>query len=753
MTQLSSKIETEVVFDRLPVLIGRSKICDLSLEDALSSRQHCVIESADSQSLRVVDLKSANGSLVNGEKVKEAPFRVGDSLQIGETVISLERVTRIQKEETTVHELEPWSPEDVPETTGTVLRTEDGNLLSVDELVEKEPEPEPEPSEVSAPAKEKALKIPPAEEVSAKAEPKEPSKAKESKQTQSTSGSKGAAAKRAQKKAKAEAPEEVVTEADEAPEVSVSGDDEMSFKTPSVFRPQAPASHLKAKDWVQVSLFWKNSLIDVQCFERGQIVKVGKGVENDFQVDLPSMPERISFLKILNEGIELNLGMPATGVVETRGKVRELDELRAFARQTDLGLSAQIPFRDRCLIEIGPFSFFIQSVRLRLAQALERPLVKEPLFSGVLVSVSVAFILFFTSIHQLQPSPVEPEELAEELILEIALPEEPQVRPPPPPPPPPRQPRARDGQRREQARRDVGAGGEGARASGAEGARGQETGRQQTEARSIGFETREAPPTRTPPRGAMGDQTRAQAQRGSRPAEGTGTARPRPEAQQQAPSPTPRPQVRVEEQGLLGVLGQSGGGGQARQGGRAEGRGLGGEIEGAVRGLEQGSTIDQRGSGGRGREGREFGGGGSEIEVGGLGTAGRGGGRAGFGLGSSGRDGEAEVSFVMEEVEVRDGLTREEIARVVRAHEHEIRACYDRALIQAGNREIAGRLEVAWFVNAQGRAVNIERQSAFGSDGGLFDCVAGRIRSWQFPRPRGGQGAQVTYPWLLRRGA
>jgi hypothetical protein len=108
---------------------------------------------------------------------------------------------------------------------------------------------------------------------------------------------------------------------------------------------------------------------------------------------------------------------------------------------------------------------------------------------------------------------------------------------------------------------------------------------------------------------------------------------------------------------------------------------------------------------------------------------------------------------VMEEVVVRDGLTREEIARVVRANEHEIRACYDRALIQSGNSSLQGRLEVDWFVNAQGRATNIQRKSGFGADAGLFDCVASRIRTWQFPKPRGGQGAQVSYPWLLRRGA
>jgi len=208
----------------------------------------------------------------------------------------------------------------------------------------------------------------------------------------------------------------------------------------------------------------------------------------------------------------------------------------------------------------------------------------------------------------------------------------------------------------------------------------------------------------------------------------------------------------VEDEGLLGVMGGSGGGGTGSSGGQMEGLGLGGELEGAVAGLERGSQLAGRGVGGRGTRGKYFGGGGDSVDVGGLGTKGKGGGRSGFGLGSSGTKGEAEVSYVAEEVEVRDGLTREEIERVVRSHQNEIRACYEKSLIRANNVNLAGRLKVSWFVNSAGRAVNVKKLSGFGEEAGLYDCVSRQIQSWQFPRPRGGSGAQVSWPFVFTKG-
>jgi hypothetical protein len=32
----------------------------------------------------------------------------------------------------------------------------------------------------------------------------------------------------------------------------------------------------------------------------------------------------------------------------------------------------------------------------------------------------------------------------------------------------------------------------------------------------------------------------------------------------------------------------------------------------------------------------------------------------------------------------------------------------------------------------------------------VHDCMRSRIQSWQFPKPKGGGIAVITYPWILR---
>lgn len=677
---------SEEVFDRLPVLMGRSKICDLVLSDQLASRQHCIIESTSDGQLRLVDLQSANGTHIDGKKIDKSPIDVGSSFWVGDTEISIDKYSRT-REESTVHDLTPIGPQAVNVPEGTKTRLE-SPVASEPVVVD----------EASSPS----------------ASPSEPSHS-----PHSTSGS------------------------------------EVTLKTPSVFHRAEAKPRGKIKSWVQVSLFWKGELLDIKCFDRGDLVHVGTGGHNDFVLHSPDLPSTISLLKIQPQGLELNLHPTFTGVVETRQGSQDLNELRKTARQTELGFTAYVPFRDRCLIELGPFTLFIQAVNLRMTESLETPLVKEPLYSGILGSVSVFFVLFLLLVGGLSEAR---EEVEEEFTAVVQL-EPPVDAPKPPvrevpPPPKPKKPAVKQGAKASQKRNIGGTAGQGARAKGAEGTRGREKGKVKTKARPIGFETKKAPPKRTRPKGALGDQAdRSKARQGLRKSQGVGTgSKKAATANQQQASPKPKPKVRVEDQGILGVLGGKGGGGSARSGGEMEGSGLGGELEGALAGLGQGSDIDAKGSGGRGNRGRSFGGGGSSLDVGGLGTKGKGGGSSGFGLGSSGTKGEAEVSYVAEEVEVRDGLTREEIERVVRAHQNEIRACYEKSLIRSGNMNLSGRLKVGWFVNRNGRAERVAKESTFGAEAGLFDCVSSRIRAWQFPRPRGGLGAQVSWPFVFTKG-
>jgi len=74
--------------DRPAITVGRAPDNVLVLGDTLASRAHCVIEKT-ADGWRIRDLGSSNGTRLNGELVKLAPFRPGDRIQIGKTIIQL----------------------------------------------------------------------------------------------------------------------------------------------------------------------------------------------------------------------------------------------------------------------------------------------------------------------------------------------------------------------------------------------------------------------------------------------------------------------------------------------------------------------------------------------------------------------------------------------------------------------------------------------------------------------------------------
>ena len=63
--------------------IGRSPSADIRLDDPTVSRRHAVIVKTPEGDLRVLDDRSMNGILVNGDPVDWSPLEDGDQLQIG----------------------------------------------------------------------------------------------------------------------------------------------------------------------------------------------------------------------------------------------------------------------------------------------------------------------------------------------------------------------------------------------------------------------------------------------------------------------------------------------------------------------------------------------------------------------------------------------------------------------------------------------------------------------------------------------
>jgi hypothetical protein len=64
------------------VLVGRSRDCDITLEDPNASRRHAELRNEDGHWI-VSDLGSTNGVKVNGRRVQEAVLQPGDELEFG----------------------------------------------------------------------------------------------------------------------------------------------------------------------------------------------------------------------------------------------------------------------------------------------------------------------------------------------------------------------------------------------------------------------------------------------------------------------------------------------------------------------------------------------------------------------------------------------------------------------------------------------------------------------------------------------
>jgi hypothetical protein len=73
--------------DKRQFTLGRSRDCDIQIEDANVSRRHAEVRQEGS-SYWIVDLDSTNGIEVNGRPVKRAKLEPGDSFTVGETEVT-----------------------------------------------------------------------------------------------------------------------------------------------------------------------------------------------------------------------------------------------------------------------------------------------------------------------------------------------------------------------------------------------------------------------------------------------------------------------------------------------------------------------------------------------------------------------------------------------------------------------------------------------------------------------------------------
>jgi len=217
-----------------------------------------------------------------------------------------------------------------------------------------------------------------------------------------------------------------------------------------------------------------------------------------------------------------------------------------------------------------------------------------------------------------------------------------------------------------------------------------------------------------------------------------GKARPRP-ASTPSTGHAARPDVRATARALLDEMM----GGASSQ---VLAPGLAGELDEALKRLSAPatSTASAEGLVGLGARGSGRGASTSGLGIGGVGTVGGTLGAGQLGLVAGHRDAVSICNLTTSAVS--DGLSRDDVARVVKRHESEVRFCYESGLTRRPG--ISGKLTVQWAIAESGDVASADvDESSLGAED-VEDCVLSRVRRWRF-LPHHGGVVVVNFSWVF----
>jgi len=187
---------------------------------------------------------------------------------------------------------------------------------------------------------------------------------------------------------------------------------------------------------------------------------------------------------------------------------------------------------------------------------------------------------------------------------------------------------------------------------------------------------------------------------------------------------------------------------------------LGPDVRTVIGNLHGTDVASAYGLGGLHEIGSGAGGGGTgerTLGLGGIGTLGRYGPGAGTGDGPGrgygtgvGRLGTRQAKtpeIIPGIVSAQGSLDKEIIRRIVRRHLNEVKYCYDQAL--ARQPKLDGRVVAKFTISGTGQVLASFIQSTTLGSPAVELCVANAIKRWDFPAPRGGGLAMVSYPFTF----
>jgi hypothetical protein len=179
------------------------------------------------------------------------------------------------------------------------------------------------------------------------------------------------------------------------------------------------------------------------------------------------------------------------------------------------------------------------------------------------------------------------------------------------------------------------------------------------------------------------------------------------------------------------------------------------DVEQAMAGMAGAKLVVGHGAGGLTTSGSGPGGGGTgyghiygsgNLDTGGRGTRGHGKGpkfsekgprEVSIGLGTGG--GETDGS-----------LSKEQIYKVVKAHEAGVKYCYEKELQHKAS--LAGNIDIFWVIQPDGTVSKANVKSSAMNDAAVEGCIVRQVKQWQFPKAPG-QTIVGRFPFVFKGGS
>ena len=136
----------------------------------------------------------------------------------------------------------------------------------------------------------------------------------------------------------------------------------------------------------------------------------------------------------------------------------------------------------------------------------------------------------------------------------------------------------------------------------------------------------------------------------------------------------------------------------------------------------------------------------TDRAIGSLGSLGT---RSGIGTTISGQgSGQLEIGLNFHDATVDEGLTREEVAKVIHSHINEIRYCYESAILS--DPSLAGKVLIDFRIGSRGAVDSAQTAGDSMNNSNVSRCLVAKLKNWKFPSPRGGVQVAVSYPFLFK---